>query len=192
MKRTILNSIAGLALIIFLAANSIQAQSIDIDLLKGLKPRSIGPAGMSGRVTAIDVVKNQPEIIYIGSASGGVWKSTSGGVKWEPLFQDQDFASIGAIKIDQNIPDIIWVGTGEGNPRNSQSSGNGVYKSIDAGKTWKYMGLDNSRNIHRIILDPVNSDIVYVGDKVQHGDHPKIEVFLNQWMEVKPGRKFYM
>ncbi|MBU1012467.1 MAG: hypothetical protein KKG99_05635 [Bacteroidetes bacterium] len=163
MKRNFFNSIYGLAIIFFFVANSLQAQIVDIDLLKGLKPRSIGPAGMSGRVTAIDVIKNQPGVIYIGSASGGVWKSTSGGVQWEPLFQDQDFASIGAITIDQNIPDIIWVGTGEGNPRNSQSSGNGVYKSIDAGKTWKYIGLENTRNIHRIILDPTNSDIVYVG-----------------------------
>lgn len=146
-----------------IASANIQAQSIDMELLKGLTPRSIGPAGMSGRVTSIDVVQNNPEVIYIGSASGGVWKSTSGGVKWESLFQEQDYASIGALKIDQNIPDVIWVGTGEGNPRNSQSSGNGVYKSIDGGKTWKHMGLPNSRNIHRIILDPRNSDVVYVG-----------------------------
>ncbi len=163
MKKIILKSIwSFLALFMFTFTN-IFAQSVDIDLVKGLSPRSIGPAGMSGRVTAIDVVQNNPDVIYIGSASGGVWKSTSGGVKWEPLFQEQDYASIGALKIDQNIPDVVWVGTGEGNPRNSQSSGNGVYKSIDGGKTWKHMGLANSRNIHRIILDPRNSDVIYVG-----------------------------
>ncbi len=163
MKKIILNFIWSLTALLFIVSVNGNAQSVDIDLLKGLTPRNIGPAGMSGRVTTIDVVQNNQEIIYIGSASGGVWKSTSGGVKWEPLFQDQDYASIGALKIDQNVPDIIWVGTGEGNPRNSQSSGNGVYKSIDGGKTWKHMGLADSRNIHRIILDPRNSDVVYVG-----------------------------
>ncbi len=163
MKKIILNFIWGLTVLLFAVSVNVHAQAVDIDLLKGLTPRNIGPAGMSGRVTTIDVVQNNPEIIYIGSASGGVWKSTSGGVKWEPLFQNEDYASIGALKIDQNIPDVIWVGTGEGNPRNSQSSGNGVYKSIDGGKTWKHMGLADSRNIHRIVLDPRNSDIVYVG-----------------------------
>lgn len=150
-------------MLLFILPLVMMGQSINMDMLKGFSPRSIGPAGMSGRVTSIDVVQSNPDIIYIGSASGGVWKSTSGGVTWEPLFQDQDYASIGALKIDQNVPDIIWVGTGEGNPRNSQSSGNGVYKSIDGGKTWKHMGLKDSRNIHRIILDPRNSDVIYVG-----------------------------
>ena len=163
MKKSILSFVLSFITLLMFISPNINAQSIDINLLKGLSPRSIGPAGMSGRVTTIDVVQNNPDIIYIGSASGGVWKSTSGGVKWEPLFQEQDYASIGALKIDQNIPDVIWVGTGEGNPRNSQSSGNGVYKSIDGGKTWKHMGLANSRNIHRIILDPRNSDVIYVG-----------------------------
>lgn len=163
MKK-IITSLSRLTTLVFLLLTLIsQAQEINMELLKGFTPRSIGPAGMSGRVTAIDVVQNHPEIIYIGSASGGVWKSTSGGVKWEPLFQEEDYASIGALKIDQNVPDIIWVGTGEGNPRNSQSSGNGIYKSIDGGKTWKHRGLPNSRNIHRIIIDPRDSDIVYVG-----------------------------
>jgi len=163
MKKSFLHLCLFFASFLMIASSNINAQSIDMDLLKGFSPRSIGPAGMSGRVTAIDAVQNNPDIIYIGSASGGVWKSTSGGVSWEPLFQDQDFASIGALKIDQNVPDIIWVGTGEGNPRNSQSSGNGVYKSIDGGKTWKHMGLADSRNIHRIILDPRDSNVIYVG-----------------------------
>ncbi len=137
-------------------------QSLDIEKLSGLKPRSIGPAGMSGRVTAIDVVLSSPNIIYVGSASGGLWKSTSGGTNWKPIFDDQPVASIGAVAINQRIPDIVWVGTGEGNPRNSQTSGNGVYKSLDAGKTWIHLGLDNTRNINRLILDPYNSDVAYV------------------------------
>ncbi|MCD6091581.1 MAG: hypothetical protein J7J72_08785 [Bacteroidales bacterium] len=139
------------------------AQSLTMEQISGLKARNIGPAGMSGRVTAIDVVTENPSLIFVGTASGGVWKSESGGVSWEPIFDNQDFASVGALTIDQNATDIIWVGTGEGNPRNSQSSGNGIYKSMDGGKTWNNMGLQNSRNIHRIIIDPRDSKTIYVG-----------------------------
>ncbi len=139
------------------------SQSLDVTKLHGLKARSIGPAGMSGRVTAIDVVQKNPSIIYVGTASGGLWKTTSGGIDWSPIFDTMKVASIGAVAVDQNIPDIIWVGTGEGNPRNSQTSGNGIYKSLDGGKSWLHLGLENTRNIHRIIIDPRNSDVVYVG-----------------------------
>ncbi|NIR51610.1 hypothetical protein GWO43_23800 [candidate division KSB1 bacterium] len=134
-----------------------------MDKFEGMQPRSIGPAGMSGRVTAIDVVLSEPDIIYIGTASGGLWKSTSGGIDWQPIFDEQPVASIGAVAITQTNPDVIWVGTGEGNPRNSQTSGNGVYKSLDAGKTWTHLGLDNTRNSHRVIIHPENPDVVYVG-----------------------------
>ncbi|MBS3944207.1 MAG: hypothetical protein KGZ42_01805 [Melioribacter sp.] len=146
----------------FLFTPILFAQKLDMELLNGLKPRSIGPAGMSGRVTSIDVVQRNTEIIYVGTASGGLWRSTSGGISWEPIFDDQPAGSIGAVAVDQNIPDIIWAGTGEGNPRNSQNSGNGIYKSIDGGKTWKHLGLEKTFNIHRIIIDPTNSNIVYV------------------------------
>lgn len=97
------------------------AQQLDMKRIEdGLKPRSIGPAGMSGRVTAIDVVENNPDIMYIGTASGGLWKSEGGGVHWEPIFDEQPVNSIGALAIYQKNPNIIYVGTGEGNPRNSQ------------------------------------------------------------------------
>ena len=139
------------------------AQDVDLSKLKKMYARSIGPAGMSGRVTSIDAVHSNPDIIYVGTASGGLWKSESGGVKWEPIFDDQKTLSIGAVAIYQNNPDIIWVGTGEGNPRNSQSSGYGVYRSLDAGQTWKFMGLGDSRNIHRVIIDPNDPNVVYVG-----------------------------
>lgn len=139
------------------------AQKIDMSLMKGMKMRSIGPAGMSGRVTAIDAVHSNPDIIYVGTASGGLWKSEGGGVSWKPIFDKEKVASIGALAIDQSNPDIIWVGTGEGNPRNSATSGAGVYRSLDAGTTWQLMGLEGTRNIHRVILDPRNSNIIYVG-----------------------------
>ncbi len=139
------------------------AQKVDMEKLKGMEPRNIGPAGMSGRITAIDVVSSNQDIMYVGSASGGMWKSVSGGVDWEPIFDEEGAASIGAIDIYQKNPSIIWVGTGEGNPRNSQSQGAGVYKSIDGGRSWQYMGLENTRTIHRVIIHPDNPDIVYVG-----------------------------
>ncbi len=134
-----------------------------MDLFKGMKPRSIGPAGMSGRVTSIDVVTANPQIMYVGTASGGLWKSTSGGIGWKPIFDDQKTGSIGAVAIQQSNPSVIWVGTGEGNPRNSLNGGFGVYKSIDGGKNWISVGLEETRHVHRIILDPTNPDVVYVG-----------------------------
>jgi hypothetical protein len=102
------------------------AQQLDMSLLKNIKPRNIGPAGMSGRVTALDVNLQNPDIIYVGTASGGLWRSEGGGTSWTPLFDSMEVASIGAVAVDQKNPQVIWVGTGEGNPRNSQTMGAGV------------------------------------------------------------------
>ncbi|MEO9967079.1 MAG: hypothetical protein ABJF11_14870 [Reichenbachiella sp.] len=148
---------------LLIVSHLLLAQEIDMSLMKGLSLRSIGPAGMSGRVTAIDAVVSNPDIIYVGTASGGLWKSEGGGVSWTPIFEKEKVASIGALAIDQSNPDIIWVGTGEGNPRNSATSGGGVYKSLDGGASWQYMGLEGTRNIHRVIIDPRNSNTIYVG-----------------------------
>jgi len=137
------------------------AEKLDINKMKNFKPRSIGPAGMSGRITTIDAINGNTKIIYAGAASGGLWKSESGGLLWSPIFDKEKVQSIGSIKIDQSNSDIIWVGTGEGNPRNSHNSGVGMYKSSDAGNSWKIMGLENTSNIHRIIIDKKNSNIVY-------------------------------
>lgn len=149
-----------LAMLLFTPLN---AQQLDMDLLKGIEPRNIGPAGMSGRITAIDVVEMNTDIIYVGSASGGIWKSESGGISWEPIFDTYSAASIGAIDIYQKSPSIVWVGTGEGNPRNSQSAGAGVYRSLDGGRTFELMGLEGTRNIHRVIIHPDDPNTVYVG-----------------------------
>ncbi|APG64948.1 hypothetical protein LPB136_06070 [Tenacibaculum todarodis] len=150
--------------ILFLSSASLLfSQEFSMDLVKNMKPRNIGPGGMSGRVTSIDVVETNPEIMYVGTASGGIWKSTSGGIKWEPIFEKELTASIGAVAIQQSNPSVIWAGTGEGNPRNSLNGGFGIYKSLDAGKTWKSMGLEKTRHIHRVIIHPTNPDIVYVG-----------------------------
>ena len=139
------------------------AQELDWSMFDGLRFRNIGPAGMSGRVTSIDAVHQQPNTIYVGTASGGVWKSTSGGINWKPIFDKQPVQSIGAVAIDQSNPDIVWAGSGEGNPRNSHNSGNGIYRSLDAGNTWSHLGLKETKAIHRIVVDPRNSDVVYVG-----------------------------
>ncbi len=154
------------------------SQEFSMDLVKNMTPRNIGPGGMSGRVTAIDVVHSNPDIMYVGTASGGLWKSTSGGIKWDPLFDKEVTASVGSVAIQQSNPSVIWVGTGEGNPRNSLNGGYGIYKSLDAGKTWTSMGLEKTRHIHRVVIDPTNPDIVYaaaIGSP--WGEHPERGVF---------------
>jgi len=163
-------------LLLFVAL--LQAQDFNMDLLRDMKPRNIGPAGMSGRVTAIDVVHSNPDVMFVGTASGGLWKSTSGGIKWEPVFDNEVTASIGAVAIQQSNPSVIWVGTGEGNPRNSLNGGYGIYKSLDGGKTWKSMGLEKTRHIHRVVIDPTDPDVVYVGAiGSPWGEHPERGVF---------------
>jgi photosystem II stability/assembly factor-like uncharacterized protein len=149
--------------ILFLYFISVQAQTLDLSALKNLKIRNVGPANMSGRITAIDAVTNNPKIIYVGAASGGVWKSENGGTAWQPVFDEQPTQNIGAIAIQQNNPSVVWVGTGEGNPRNSMNLGMGIFKSIDGGKTWLSMGLEKTKTIHRIIIDPNNPNTVFVG-----------------------------
>ena len=137
---------------------------VDINkVFKNWKPRNVGPASMSGRVTTIDVEVANPNNIWIGAASGGVWKTNNSGVSWTPVFDEQPILNIGAVAIQQSNPSVVWVGTGEGNPRNSVSIGEGIYKTLDAGKTWKKMGLEQTRNIHRVIIDPTNPNTVYAG-----------------------------
>lgn len=154
------------------------------------EPRCIGPAGMSGRITAIDAVVDNPNIIYLGSASGGIWKTENGGAKWIPIFDDQPIQNIGSIAVQQNNPSIVWAGTGEGNPRNSLNLGEGIYKSLDAGKSWKRMGLEKTRNIHRILIDPLQPDVVYAGVIGNpFGEHPERGVFKstnggNSWEKI--------
>jgi photosystem II stability/assembly factor-like uncharacterized protein len=136
--------------------------ALDPELLQGMAARAIGPAAVSGRISSIDAVNEDPNHIVVGAATGGVWVSKNGGLTWVPVFDDQPVASIGAVAINQANPDIIWVGTGEGNTRNSTSIGGGVFKSIDGGRTWALMGLAGSERINRIALHPSNPDIAYV------------------------------
>ena len=161
-------------LLTLLLTTSFFAQEFNSKLLQDVKPRNIGPAGMSGRVTAIDVVLNNPDIIYAGTASGGLWKSDSGGIKWTPIFDNEATASIGSVAIQQSNPSVIWVGTGEGNPRNSLNGGYGIYQSLDGGKSWNLKGLENTRHIHRIIIDPTDPNVIYAGAiGSPWGEHPE-------------------
>ena len=123
--------------------------------------RNIGPAIMSGRITSIDALQSDPRLVYIGTASGGLWKSTNGGVISKAVF-DKHTQSIGAVCIDQKRPDTVWVGTGEPWTRNTVSVGTGVYRSADAGEKWKLMGLKDTERISRIMIHPDNPDIVFV------------------------------
>lgn len=167
-----------LTVLFFLTALGAVGQKLDMEKLKGMKPRSIGPAAMSGRITAVDVVAANPDIMYVGAASGGVWKTVSGGITWEPVFDKESTLSVGAIAVQQDNPAVIWVGTGEGNPRNSLNGGDGIYKSMDEGKTWKKMGLEKTRHIHRVIIDPRNPNTVYVAAiGSPWGEHPERGVF---------------
>lgn len=167
-----------LTLFLSLSCSALFAQNLSLDQFKNLKPRNIGPAGMSGRVTAIDVVHANQDVWWVGAASGGVWKTTNAGASFSPVFDEQKTLNIGSIAIQQSNPGVVWVGTGEGNPRNSLNIGEGIYKTLDGGKTWRRMGLEKTRNIHRILIDPANPNIVYAGAIGNpYAEHPDRGVF---------------
>ncbi len=130
--------------------------------LAGLHLRSIGPAMISGRITDIAVNPRDESQWYVGAASGGLWKTDNAGTTWTPVFDHEPVYSIGVVTLDPNNPNVVWVGTGEYNAQRSVAYGDGVYKSEDGGKTWKNMGLAHSEHIGRIVVDPRNSNVVYV------------------------------
>ena len=155
-------------LIVFLvvlaaAAGSAQESAgpvLDSASFGDLRARAIGPAVMSGRIAALDVVADDPRVIYVGSAGGGLWKSLNGGTTFRPIFDDH-VMSIGAVTVDQEKPDTVWVGTGESWTRNSVSVGKGVYKTTDAGRTWTSLGLVDTERIAAIAVRPKQSDTVF-------------------------------
>ncbi len=141
--------------------------------LAGLKWRSIGPS-RGGRVDAVAGVVQQPDVFYLGAVVGGVWKTRDAGASWQPVFDKQHIASIGAIAVAPSDPNVIYVGTGEPALRENISFGDGMYKSTDAGKTWQHIGLADSRHIGRILVDPTNPDVVLVA-AVGHAYGPNAE-----------------
>jgi photosystem II stability/assembly factor-like uncharacterized protein len=134
--------------------------AIDTTSYTQLTFRHIGPEG--NRVTSVAGVAGDPSVYYAGAASGGIWKSTDGGIHWNPIFDGQPVSSIGSLAVSPSDANVVWAGTGEPFIRSHISAGWGVYRSTDAGKTWAKMGLDNTGRIARIVVHPTNPDIVYV------------------------------
>lgn len=130
--------------------------------LRGLAWRNIGPANMSGRVADVEGIAGDPRVVYVGAASGGVWKSTDGGITFAPIFDDQPIASIGDIAVAPSNPSVIYVGSGEENVRNSVSFGNGVYRSTDGGESWQHIGLEDTQTIGHIVVDPGDENRAFV------------------------------
>jgi photosystem II stability/assembly factor-like uncharacterized protein len=147
--------------VLFLPALPALAQVPDA-IFDGIARRDIGPSIMSGRVTDLAVYEDDPAIFYVASAGGGLLKTVNGGATWQNVFENQATVSIGDVAINPTDPNVVWVGTGEANNRQSSSWGDGIYKSTDGGKSWKHMGLRESNHIGRIVIDPQDTDIVYV------------------------------
>ncbi len=132
-------------------------------LLRNLNPRQLGPTNMGGRIMGIAVYERDPRIFYVASASGGLFKTMNAGISFKPVFEREGSISIGAVAVSATDPNVVWVGTGEASSRNSVAWGDGVYKSVDGGITWMNMGLKDSMHIGKIVIDPKNPDVVYVG-----------------------------
>src|SRR3989441_9438596 len=164
-------------------------QQYEANLFSALRWRMIGPF-RGGRVNAVSGVPGQPNTFYFGSVGGGVWKSTNSGRTWIPVFDSQPIASIGAIGVAPSNTNIVYVGSGEADMRSQISYGNGMYKSTDAGKTWSHIGLDNTRQIGRVIVDPRDPNVVFVAALGHaYGANPDRAVFRSRdggatWQKV--------
>jgi len=135
---------------------------VTTSLVNGLKFRSIGPAWASGRIADLAVNPENPSEYYAAIASGNVWKTENNGTTWKPIFDNYGAYATGVIRLDPNNFNVVWVGTGENNHQRALGYGDGIYKSVDGGKSFKNMGLKDSRQIGGIVIDPRNSDIVFV------------------------------
>ena len=181
-----------LGIIVLVSAAALRAQTavrVDPSLYAGLRWRSIGPF-RAGRVNGVAGVPGQPNVFYAGSVGGGMWKTTNSGRSWFPVFDSQPIASIGAVAVAPSNSDIVYVGSGEADMRSQISYGNGIYKSTDAGKTWAHIGLDNTRQIGRILIDPRDPNVVFVAALGHvYGPNPDRGVFKSRdggrtWQKV--------
>ncbi len=167
MRKTLFRGFVAIALTAPLAAGLLtrvaaqQGGRVDPSLYSGLRWRMIGPF-RGGRVNGVTGVPGQPSVFYMGSVGGGVWKTTNAGRTWLPIFDSQPIASIGAVAVAPSRPDVVYVGTGEADMRSQISYGNGMYKSTDAGKTWTHIGLEPTRQIGKVIVDPRDPNVVFV------------------------------
>jgi photosystem II stability/assembly factor-like uncharacterized protein len=156
------SSLVVAAICVIGAVQPLFAQSASENPFAGLRARSIGPAVTSGRVMSIAVDPSNKATFYVGAASGGVWKTVNGGASFQPVFDTQGSFSIGWVTVDPKHPNVVWVGTGERNSQRSVAYGDGVYKSEDGGRSWANVGLKESQHIGRIVVNPKDSDTVYV------------------------------
>jgi photosystem II stability/assembly factor-like uncharacterized protein len=162
MNRHRVRILTSLLLSLCFSITPLAAQSVSPDLFSGLRWRLIGPF-RGGRAVATAGVAGHPDIFYFGAVDGGIWKTTNAGVTWSPIFDHEPVASIGTIAVAPSDPKTIYVGTGESDIRSDLASGDGVYRSTDAGETWQNIGLRDTRQISRIVVDPQNAAVVYVG-----------------------------
>src|SRR6516165_3166016 len=162
MRRFLRWSSVAAPLLQVLIATFLSAQPVPASLYSGMQWRLLGPF-RGGRSVAVSGIPGNGTTFFMGSVDGGVWKTENAGVTWVPLTDGQPIASVGALAVAPSNPQVIYVGTGESDIRSDLASGDGVYKSADGGKTWTNAGLHETRQISRIVVDPRNADIVYVG-----------------------------
>src|SRR5919206_2068778 len=148
------------AIAVLLAALPLRA-AVDPARFQELRWRLIGPF-RAGRVVAVTGVPGEPEHFYFGSVNGGVWETSDAGRTWQPIFDSQPIGSIGALAVAPSNSRVIYVGSGEADMRSDIAQGNGMYKSADGGKTWTYIGLEDSQQIGRIVVNPGDPDLAYV------------------------------
>ena len=147
-----------------LTAVSLSGQAaITTEVMSSMYPRSIGPAVTGGRIHDVEALPTDPSTVFVGTASGGLWKSTNRGQTWVNVFADKPVSTFGDIAISRSDPKIMYAGTGEQQNRQSSSYGNGIYRSNDGGDTWMHLGLEQTRHTGRIVIHPTNPDIVYFG-----------------------------
>jgi photosystem II stability/assembly factor-like uncharacterized protein len=150
-------------LVAYLSLTPVGAASQEANPFAGLRFREIGPAVTGGRIHDVQSLADDPSTIWVASATGGIWKSTNRGTTWAPVFDGQPTGTFGVVALAPSNPDVVWAGTGEQNNRQSSSWGNGVYRSTDGGGTWTHLGLEDTRAIGRILVDPTNPDVALVG-----------------------------
>ncbi|HYJ95547.1 MAG TPA: hypothetical protein VEV86_13035, partial [Vicinamibacterales bacterium] len=162
--RSLLRAVLGTS---FLATTLVPALlaaqgALDSEKLKSIAFRSIGPGLVTGRIADVEFDPKDPNIWYVATAFGGLWKTVNRGVTFEPIFDQGPSFNLCCVVVDPRNSDIVWLGTGENHSQRSAHFGDGVYKSSDAGKTWKRVGLETSEHIGRIVIDPRNSNVVFV------------------------------
>lgn len=196
--KQLVRSLFALLLLVFSISENF-AQQIPDNVIDKIKFREIGPTRQGGRYVDFAVVDRSPKVIYAATASGGLWKTNNNGQSWDPIFDEENIISIGAVAVDQQDTSTVWVGTGEANNSRSSYWGNGIYKSTNGGQSWTNMGLPESGHIGRILVDPNNSNIVYVAalghlysDNEERGLYKTTDggQTWSKVLEVKKGKKF--